>query len=405
MLGSAVADHPQARDCRDTADPQSTMSTSRNDIGVRQRESATDQLFSCAHEDIARLSEILHSQRCTTVMRGVDGVVIPLNAAASAIDDGRSDANAAGVDPPSNAFRLRDVPALCAPIYDAEGRLLTSLEVIQGDRDRSVSSEKLLRALIECAARAITERWFRLIHRRLWIVAAARRDAPGTSIVLAADRDQRLLGADRKARELLQSRGRRFEKHLGLSEFFQSSPALFRRRSYRDVAVTLRGSSDGDPWIALITPPDIGAIETCQDAHAVLHARPRLSSLAHLWAVSSKGREQRGLSHGALRRVEEYIDAHLGSALDVNELAAIVRMSPSHFTRSFQKSVGLTPHRYVIQHRVMRARELLASTELPLTEIALTVGFSDQSHFCRRFHELVGVPPGAFRGHNGSLRQ
>jgi AraC family transcriptional regulator len=51
----------------------------------------------------------------------------------------------------------------------------------------------------------------------------------------------------------------------------------------------------------------------------------------------------------------------------------------------------------------MRARELLATTNLPLTEIALTTGFSDQSHFSRRFHEIVGIPPGAFRGNEGHL--
>jgi AraC family transcriptional regulator len=83
--------------------------------------------------------------------------------------------------------------------------------------------------------------------------------------------------------------------------------------------------------------------------------------------------------------------------LDIEELAGLIRMSSSHFTRSFTKSVGLTPHRYVIQCRVEKARELLTATDLPLTEIALSAGFSDQSHFSRRFQELTGVPPGAYR--------
>jgi len=97
------------------------------------------------------------------------------------------------------------------------------------------------------------------------------------------------------------------------------------------------------------------------------------------------------------RRVREYVDAHLGSRLEVRVLARIVGLSASHFSRSFQKAVGVSPHRYVVQCRVIRARELLATTQLPLTEIALTIGFADHSHFSRRFHEFIGVPPREFR--------
>jgi AraC family transcriptional regulator len=113
--------------------------------------------------------------------------------------------------------------------------------------------------------------------------------------------------------------------------------------------------------------------------------------------VGADAEEPRGLARSALKRVEEYVDANLDSALDIDELATLVRMSPSHFTRSFNRSVGLTPHRYVVQCRVAKARELLTTTDLPLTEIALNIGFSDQSHFSRRFQEFVGVPPGAYR--------
>jgi AraC-like DNA-binding protein len=191
--------------------------------------------------------------------------------------------------------------------------------------------------------------------------------------------------------------------HLTISALFRPNATLVRRRSYCDVSTTLFASSNGEPWIALITPPDTGAMESHQDPRVLLHIRPRLDSLTHMSSLQSVGRTKRGLSQGALKRIEEHIESHLDSALDVEELAAIVRMSSSHFTRSFHKSVGLTPHRYVIRNRVMRARELLATTKMPLTEIALTTGFSDQSHFSRRFHEIVGIPPGAFRGHDDCL--
>jgi transcriptional regulator GlxA family with amidase domain len=57
----------------------------------------------------------------------------------------------------------------------------------------------------------------------------------------------------------------------------------------------------------------------------------------------------------------------------------------------------VSPHRYVVQCRVIRAQELLATTQLSLTEIALTSGFADHSHFSRRFHQLMGIAPREFR--------
>jgi AraC-like DNA-binding protein len=335
-----------------------------------------EQLEAIAHEDLCRVNEILRSQQCTAVIRGVDS---------------------------EKPRTITGALTHSVSILDAEGHALASLDLIRGDEARLESSERLLRALADSAARAITERWFRLVHRRHWVVAAMRRNAPGTTIMFAADRDQRLLGADRQARQWLEEKGRRLSHHPTISTLFRPNPTLLRRRSNCDVSTTLFASGDGEPWIALLTPPDTGAIESNRDARVLLHIRPRLDSLAHPSSMPPGGRAKRGLSQAALQRIEEYIERHLDSALDINQLAAIVRMSCSHFTRSFHKSVGITPHRYVIQNRVMRARELLATTTLPLTEIALTTGFSDQSHFSRRFHEIVGIPPGAFRGHDARL--
>lgn len=352
----------------------------------------TRQVYASAHEDIARLGQILRGHRCAAVMRGSDGVVLPLATPAL-----RSHMNAAAGELPERQSSVSRTVALDAPIYGADGGLLATLEVTSSDCDRSDASTKLLGALLEAAARAITERWFRLVHRRDWVIAAMRRKAPDTCILVALDREQRLLGADRRARELLAASGRKFHQSMLLTELFQPIRGLMRRRGCHDVSTTLFTPGDGDPWIALITPPDIGAAESCHDTRVVLHARPRLDSLGHLWAVSTVGRHQPGLSRESRKLIEEYIDTHLDTALELDKLAALVRLSPSYFTRSFYKSFGSTPHRYVVHCRVLRAQELLVSTRLPLTEIALAVGFADQSHFCRRFTEVVGKTPGAFR--------
>jgi AraC-like DNA-binding protein len=355
-----------------------------------------EQLLMSAHEDISRLNEILRAQQSTAVMRGLDGVVLRLDTATMPINGDRGNHGCARLDSPSIASLFS------TPIFDADGRALASLDIIHADTVCSESSEQLLRALADSAARAISERWFRLVNRRHCVVAAMRRNAPRTPILLATDRDQRIVGADRQARQLLEESGQRMGPHLAVSALFRASPSLLRGRRHGDVSTTLFASRGGEPWIALITPPDPGAMVSYRDARVLLHVRPRMDSLAHLSSFPPTG-PKRGLSQGALQRIEEYIEANLDSALDIGELAATVRMSASHFTRSFHKSVGVTPHRYVIQNRVMRARELLATTNLPLTEIALSTGFSDQSHFSRRFHEIVGIPPGAFRGHHGRL--
>src|SRR6266446_2017321 len=104
-----------------------------------------------------------------------------------------------------------------------------------------------------------------------------------------------------------------------------------------------------------------------------------------------------GLPPRALRRVREFIEAHLEENIGVQVLASTAGLSMCHFARAFKRSEGVTPHNYLVQRRVRRAKDLLAATDLPLSEIALASGFSDQSHCARRFREHVGVTPSSYR--------
>ncbi len=98
-----------------------------------------------------------------------------------------------------------------------------------------------------------------------------------------------------------------------------------------------------------------------------------------------------------MRRVHEYIEAHLNDTVELLELAAIAGLSIFHFARQFKQSAGVTPHYYLIRSRIERARELLAGTDLSLSEIAFATGFSDQSHLTRHFRQMIGMTPGQFR--------
>src|SRR5215510_8809567 len=113
--------------------------------------------------------------------------------------------------------------------------------------------------------------------------------------------------------------------------------------------------------------------------------------------VPLRSRIRGGLPPRAVRRVHEFIKAHLEANISIQVLASIAGLSMYHFARAFKQSEGMTPHEYLVKCRVQRAKRLLAGTDLPLSEIALAAGFADQSHCARRFREHVGVTPSSYR--------
>jgi AraC family transcriptional regulator len=104
-----------------------------------------------------------------------------------------------------------------------------------------------------------------------------------------------------------------------------------------------------------------------------------------------------GLSQERLRRVRDYVEAHLDDDLSLTVLADIACLSPYHFSRSFKRAVGVGPQRYVIKRRIERAKRLLRQTHQPLALIAQEAGFTDQSHLTTMFRSETGVTPGRFR--------
>jgi AraC family transcriptional regulator len=104
-----------------------------------------------------------------------------------------------------------------------------------------------------------------------------------------------------------------------------------------------------------------------------------------------------GLSPERLRRVRDYIEAHLDEELSLTVLADIACLSPYHFSRSFKQAAGVGPQRYVMQRRFERAKTLLRRTHQPLALIAQEAGFADQSHLTSIFRREIGTTPGRFR--------
>lgn len=104
-----------------------------------------------------------------------------------------------------------------------------------------------------------------------------------------------------------------------------------------------------------------------------------------------------GLQEARLRRVLDFIEAHLGENTSLRQLAELVHLSSDHFATLFRHSVGMPPHRYVLERRIVRAKELLAEGRLSLAEIGYALGYTSQPHFITMFRKLTGMTPGAYR--------
>jgi AraC family transcriptional regulator len=98
-----------------------------------------------------------------------------------------------------------------------------------------------------------------------------------------------------------------------------------------------------------------------------------------------------------MRRVIEYIEDNLEGDLSLQAMAAEVDISPLYLARAFKAAVGQSPHQYVLARRIERAKELLRNTDLPVVDVALSSGFSSQSHLSHWFIRQVGVSPAVYR--------
>jgi AraC family transcriptional regulator len=104
-----------------------------------------------------------------------------------------------------------------------------------------------------------------------------------------------------------------------------------------------------------------------------------------------------GLLAWQARKVREYVDGHIAGPIRVAELCALIQRSEAHFSRSFKRTFGCSPHAFVIQRRLELAAQYMLETGTCLSDIALRCGFTDQAHLCKHFRHATGQTPGAWR--------
>ena len=116
-----------------------------------------------------------------------------------------------------------------------------------------------------------------------------------------------------------------------------------------------------------------------------------------LGAMAEAAAHAGGLSPSALRRVKDHVAKHLDAALSLDELAAVVDLSPYHFAHAFKESAGVPPYRFVMLERVEEAKRLLRHTDWRVSDVAAAVGYESQGHFATLFKRETGVSPVQYR--------
>ena len=97
------------------------------------------------------------------------------------------------------------------------------------------------------------------------------------------------------------------------------------------------------------------------------------------------------------RKVRDYIDSHITRPVLVADLCALVQRSEAHFSRSFKRTFGESPHVFLVRRRVELAAQYMLTTEACLSDIALQCGFTDQAHLGKHFRQATGQTPAAWR--------
>jgi len=296
-------------------------------------------------------------------------------------------------------FRTRHSNLSCAgaPISDPLGRLAAVLDTSSMNPETTEQSLSLVMAATKVSARGIEERTFREYFRHAWNIAAAPCGGSDAAILLAVDNDQRMLGADHIARRLFSLNDEVLKRGMALATIFEYDSSIFRCKRMQDVAARLLRTGTDEPWNVLITPPACGVSGLCSPTDALLHSRPRFGILAHLPLSVDPPTSRGGLAPARANRVCEYIDSHLQENIALEALAEIAQLSVPHFARAFRQSLVIPPHNYIVQRRVEHAEKLLRNTDLPVSEIAIVAGFTDQSHLARHFRTITGLSPGLAR--------
>jgi AraC family transcriptional regulator len=188
----------------------------------------------------------------------------------------------------------------------------------------------------------------------------------------------------------------------GLSDGMISSREAIRIRSSIECETDRSsGSDDLIMTVACRLLEDVREALDC-DLGAASTAAGRLAALlaSKLPGGSRSAPARGGLAPWQMRTVRNYVGNRLDGPVRVGDLAKLVSLSGSYFSRAFKDSFGELPHAYIVRMRVRRAQTLMLTTSSSLSQIAYACGLVDQAHLCRCFRQVTGTTPGVWRHRN-----
>lgn len=166
-----------------------------------------------------------------------------------------------------------------------------------------------------------------------------------------------------------------------------------------------RGFGASDPVLFRLSQTLQTILERADTASSLLIDYIALAFCEHVVIrygnANSPNRVRRAeLAPWQMRRVTEFFEAHLQGNPSILDLAGQCGLSASYFSEAFKQTTGLTPHQWLLRHRIERAKTQLSETDASLATIASNCGFFDQSHFSRVFSRFEGCGPKDWRQHN-----
>ena len=173
----------------------------------------------------------------------------------------------------------------------------------------------------------------------------------------------------------------------------------------RSEDIALDTSAPSEPQLDCLANSLVQLLETAKrdldnDREAAKAVLAKASSILQLEIdrrSGANGSGTGGLAGWQIARVRAFIDKNLHGTIHTRDLSAVARRSAAHFARSFKQSFGESPHAYVMRRRLEKACHLMITSSESLSQIALSVGFSDQSHLCKRFKQALGQSPSNWR--------